>query len=82
MRVHLFGATSSPGCASYGFKHMASQEKEEYPSTAQFITHDFYIDDGLSSVESAEEAKNLIELRSQRSLQERKSPFAQICFKR
>ena len=58
MRVHLFGATSSPGCASYGFKHMASQEKEEYPSAAQFITHDFYVDDGLSSVESAEEAKN------------------------
>ena len=61
MRVHLFGATSSPGCASYGFKHMASQEKEEYPSAAQFITHDFYVDDGLASVESAEEAKNLIE---------------------
>ncbi|XP_078352316.1 uncharacterized protein LOC144637013 [Oculina patagonica] len=61
MKVHLFGATSSPGCASYGFKHMASQEKEAYPSAAQFITHDFYVDDGLSSVESAEQAKELIQ---------------------
>ncbi|XP_078374366.1 uncharacterized protein LOC144657884 [Oculina patagonica] len=61
MKVHLFEATSSTGCASYGFKHMASQEKEAYPSAAQFITHDFYVDDGLSSVESAEQAKELIQ---------------------
>ena len=40
MKVHLFGATSSPGCASHGFKHMASNEKKAYPSAARFITHD------------------------------------------
>ena len=61
MKVHLFGATSSPGCASYGFKHMASQEREAHPPAAQFITHDFYVDDGLASVESAEQAKDLIQ---------------------
>ena len=61
MKVHLFGATSSPGCASYGLKHMASQEKEAFPSAAQFIAHDFYVDDGLASVESAEQAKDLIQ---------------------
>ena len=61
MKVHLFGATSSPGCASYGLKHMASQEKEAHPSAAQFIMHDFYVDDGLTSVESAEQAKDLIQ---------------------
>ena len=57
MKVHLFGATSSPGCASYGFK-----EKEAHPPAAQFITHDsFYVDDGLSSVKSTEQAKDLIQ---------------------
>ena len=61
MKVHLFGATSSPGCASYGLKHMACQEKEAHPSAAQFIMHDFYVDDGLTSVESAKQAKDLIQ---------------------
>ena len=61
MKVHLFGATSSPGCASYGLKHMACQEKEAHPSAAQFIMHDFYVDDGLTSVESAQQAKDLIQ---------------------
>ena len=60
MKVQLFGATSSPGCASYGLKSMESQEKEAHSSAAQFIMHDFYIDDGLTSVESAQQAKDLI----------------------
>ena len=38
---------------------MASQEKGEYPSAAQFITHDFHVNDWLSSVES--QRLNLIE---------------------
>ena len=61
MKVHLFGATSSPGCACYAFKYMANQEKEVYPAVAQFMTHDFYVDDGLASVESVEQAKGLIQ---------------------
>ena len=61
MKVHLFGATSSPGCASYAFKYMANQEKEVYPEAAQFISHDFYVDDGLASVETVEQAKSLIQ---------------------
>ena len=60
-KCKLFGATSSPGCASYGFKYIASQEKEMYPSAARFVTHDFYVDDGLACVESAEQAKDLIQ---------------------
>ena len=27
MKVHLFGATSSPSCASYGLKHLAKEKK-------------------------------------------------------
>ena len=61
MKVHLFRATSSPGCASYGLKYMACQEKEAHPSAAQFFMHDFYVDDGLTGVESAQQAKDLIQ---------------------
>ena len=53
MKVHLFRAASSPGCASYGLTYMTSQEKEAHPSAAQFILHDFHVDDGLISVKSA-----------------------------
>ena len=59
MKMHLFGATSPPGCASYGFKYMASQEKEAYLQR-QFITRDFYVDDRLPCIESTEQAKDLI----------------------
>ena len=61
MKMYLLGATSSPGCASYAFKYMANQEKEVYPAAAQFISHDFCVDDGLASVETVEQAKSLIQ---------------------
>ena len=60
MKVHLFGATSSPGCASYALKHLANQERVTYPTAAHFIIHDFYVYDGLTSEESREEAKELL----------------------
>lgn len=54
MKVHLSGATSSPGCASYGLRHMANEEKGIYPTAAHFIEHNFYVDDRLACVESDE----------------------------
>ncbi len=59
MRVHLFGASSSPGCANYGLKHLAREGEHLYPLGSQFIMQDFYMDDGVSSVESAEKAIKL-----------------------
>ncbi|XP_039546986.1 uncharacterized protein LOC120492801 [Pimephales promelas] len=56
MRVHLFGASSSPGCANYGLKHLAREGEHLYPLGSQFIMRDFYMDDGVSSVECAEKA--------------------------
>ncbi|CAI5660104.1 unnamed protein product [Oreochromis niloticus] len=56
MKVHLFGASSSPGCANYGMKHLASQCEKEYPSAASFVRKHFYVDDGLISVESVGKA--------------------------
>jgi hypothetical protein len=60
MNVHLFGATSSPGCANFALKHLATCNKQEFPQAAKFIRDNFYVDDGLTSVATVEEAKDLI----------------------
>lgn len=60
MAVHLFGAASSPGCANFGLKHLARQHKAYYPLASTFVEKNFYVDDGLVSVPSVEEAKKLI----------------------
>ncbi|XP_028298181.1 uncharacterized protein LOC114460481 isoform X2 [Gouania willdenowi] len=61
MKVHLFGAASSPGCANFGLKHLASQGENKFaPSTVKFIQKNFYVDDGLVSVMSEVEAIKLV----------------------
>ena len=61
MKVHLFGAESSPGCANYGLKQIANDYEEEFGTeAANFVRDDFYVDDGLKSVDSASEAVSLI----------------------
>lgn len=60
MKVHLFGASSSPGCANYGMKHLASKYEEDYPSAASFIRKHFYVDDGLVSLESVDAAVQMV----------------------
>lgn len=61
MKVHLFGASSSPGCANYGLKYLASINEREYPLAASFIMNHFYVDDGLISLKSVELAIRLVE---------------------
>ena len=60
MRVHLFGAASSPGCANYGLKYLAKEYEDKYPEAAKFLSQNFYVDDGLQSVESTDMAIKLI----------------------
>ena len=60
MKVHLFGAASSPGCANFGLKYLAKEEEKEFPSASKFILENFYVDDGLQSCTSEDEAINLI----------------------
>ncbi|KAK2899432.1 hypothetical protein Q8A73_005517 [Channa argus] len=60
MKVHLFGAASSPGCANYGMKYLPSQNEKEYPAAANFIRKNFYVDDGLISVDSVNTAIHLV----------------------
>ncbi|XP_067369271.1 uncharacterized protein [Channa argus] len=61
MKVHLFGAASSPGCANFGLKHLAAQCQDQFSqSTVKFIQRSFYVDDGLVNVTSDAEAIQLI----------------------
>ncbi|XP_062573263.1 uncharacterized protein LOC134235177 [Saccostrea cucullata] len=61
MRVHLFGAASSPGCANYGLKFLAKSQEEQLQAASFFVQNNFYVDDGLTSVETEEEAIKLIQ---------------------
>lgn len=62
MKIHLFGAASSPGCANFGLQHLASMGKDKFSQdTIKFIQRNFYVDDGLASVSSEAEAIQLIE---------------------
>lgn len=61
MKVRLFGAASSSGCANYGLKHLATKNSESYPSGSQFIIKNFYVDDRLISVRSEEGGIKVVE---------------------
>ena len=59
MKVHLFGASSSPGCANFGLRRAADDGEEEFgKEPAAFISKD--VDDGLKSVSTVPKAIQLI----------------------
>ena len=61
MTVHLFGAGSSPGCCNFALKKTADDHEQEFGfESAEFLRKDFYVDDGLKSVPSTSDAKELI----------------------
>ena len=61
MNVHLFGAVSSPACASFGLRQIADDNEADIgQAAADFIRQDFYVDDGLGSVTTPKEAIRLI----------------------
>lgn len=59
MKVHLFGATSSPGCANYGLKYLAKEHCHTHPVGSEFMEKDFYVDDGVTSTDTVEKAIQL-----------------------
>lgn len=62
MTVHLFGAGSSPGCANFALKRIATDHEEEFgQDAANFVRDNFYVDNGLKSVPTVAEAVKLIE---------------------
>ena len=61
MTVHLFGATSSSGCANIALKAFADDAELECGSrAADFVRKNFYVDDGLISLSTPSEAVNLV----------------------
>ena len=61
MKVHLFGASSSPGCANFGLKHAAHDGEAQFGQrVADFVREDFYVDDGIASLPTVEDAISLI----------------------
>ncbi|XDV25278.1 hypothetical protein PO909_029222 [Leuciscus waleckii] len=61
MKVHLFGAASSPGCANFSLKHLARQGQGQFSEDSiRFIQRNFYVDDGLASVQTEKEAIQLV----------------------
>ena len=62
MCVHFWGAVSSPGCANFALRQVASDNESEFGSVvANFIKGDFYVDDGFKSVATVEDAIEMID---------------------
>lgn len=59
MKVHLFSAASSTGCANYVLNHLAKESESLCPPGSQFIMRDFYVDDVVTSIADVDEAIQL-----------------------
>ncbi|XP_033119871.1 uncharacterized protein LOC117119164 [Anneissia japonica] len=60
MKVHIFGAASSPGIANYALNRAADVYENKYGSdAADIVKYHFYVDDELISVSRVEEGVNL-----------------------
>ena len=67
MVVHIFGATSSPSCATFALQQCARDNIANFdPEVIQTVLRNFYVDNCLKSVSGEQEAillaKNLIKL--------------------
>ncbi|XP_070203556.1 uncharacterized protein [Littorina saxatilis] len=60
MKVHIFGATSSPGCANFGLKQVAKDNAAISPEASAFLQRDFYVDDGLKAESTVERATEVL----------------------
>jgi hypothetical protein len=53
MKVHLFGAVSSPSCCSFAIQKTAEDNKDYFDAeTIQTVMRNFYVDDCLKSVKN------------------------------
>ena len=81
MTVHLFGTASSPGFVNYGLKQIAQDHETNFgTNAANFVKHDFDVDDGRTSVDTKEHAISLVEKKTkQLSKGGSKSSSTQFC---
>lgn len=61
MNVHVFGNSPSPAVAIYCLRQAAQEGQSAYGEDAyQFVVRDFYVDDGLKSLPTADAAISLL----------------------
>ena len=61
MKLHVFGATSSPSCCNYAVKRTAvDNEKKYHPDVVTTLQQIFYVDDLLKSVKDVKTAIRLL----------------------
>ncbi|XP_068210594.1 uncharacterized protein [Palaemon carinicauda] len=61
MRVHVFGNSTSSAVATLGLRKTAQASGKDFGNrVTQFVSRNFYVDDGLTSCTTKEEAINLI----------------------
>ena len=61
MNVHLFGNRPSPAVATFGLRKTAADGEEEFgEEAAEFVHRNFYVDDGLASRPTAQQAIDLV----------------------
>ncbi|XP_078311581.1 uncharacterized protein LOC144618784 [Crassostrea virginica] len=61
MRVHVFGNKPSPSVATYGLHKTAVAAKDSFgPEVTEFVLNHFYVDDGLISVPTVDQAVDLM----------------------
>ncbi|KAK3734148.1 hypothetical protein QZH41_005665 [Actinostola sp. cb2023] len=57
MNVHLFGNGPSPAVATFGLRKTAADGEEEFRTeVTKFVHRNFYVDDGLTSLPTAQQA--------------------------
>ncbi|XP_063967618.1 uncharacterized protein LOC129271341 [Lytechinus pictus] len=62
MKVHLFGATSSPSCAGFALRRTAEDNRHEYDEdVVNTVLDNFYVDDCLKSVPSDKDGVRLVQ---------------------
>lgn len=62
MTVHLFGAVSSPSCASYALRKSADDHQFEFAANVcQAVKKNFYVDDTLKSSATEGDAIQMIQ---------------------
>ena len=68
MSVHVFGNSPSPAIATLGLRKAAKVSADEYgEDVLKFVSDNFYLDDGLISLDTPEEAVSLLK-RTQEAL--------------
>ena len=60
MKVHIFGASSSPACANYALRKTANDNKDQFDvEVTDTLLNNFYVDDCLRSTSTEEKAISL-----------------------